>query len=311
MSNFHQLLTDYLSYRSGLGFGLRKQTTTLPGFVAFLEVHQQKQITTDAIVKWSQQPSGCHPNWWAERFSMARQFAVYCKSTLPQTEVPPAGLLTHTKHRPAPYIYAAQELRQLQVAAKNLSGRTGFRPAMYATLFGLLSATGLRVGEALHLNAADIDLTAGLLTIRGAKLNKSRLVPLHASSTTALQQYASQRNQMSPATADSAFFVHESGHRVSYASAYVTFQDLLRQVGLRTKGQHRGPRLHDLRHTFAVQTLVRWYQSGVDVRRLMPVLATYLGHTSVEGTYWYLSASPDLLAQAGERLSQRLRGTYQ
>lgn len=308
MNKYQQLLADYLAYRSGLGFRLRKHSETLPGFVAFLEAHQWKRITVEAIVQWARQPTGCDPNWWAERFSMARAFALYCHAILPRTEVPPVGLISVAKHRPAPHIYTAGELKQLLTAAKKLSAGRGLRPWTYATLFGLLSATGLRVHEAVSLNIADVDLQSGVLTIRAAKFNKSRLVPLHSSTTKVLREYATRRNQSWPTTPESAFFVHDSGRRVSYAAAYKTFRDLLHQVGLRTHDQRRGPRLHDLRHTFAVRTLIRWYQSGENVRRLVPVLTTYLGHTSVQWTYWYLSASPDLLAQAGERLSRHLRG---
>ncbi|MCA9086394.1 MAG: tyrosine-type recombinase/integrase [Planctomycetaceae bacterium] len=311
MSDFNEILQEYLAYRTGLGFRLRKHSATLPGFIEFLEARRQKRITTDSIVTWARQPKGCHPNWWAERFSMARQFAIYCKARLPQTEIPPIGLVAFQRHRPAPYIYSELELAQLLSAAKNLSGGTTLRSTMYAAFFGLLTVTGLRVGEALLLNNADVDLNSGLLTIVRAKFNKPRLVPLHPSTVTALREYANVRDQAVSTNPESAFFVFETGNRVSYSAAYATFHELLRQIDIRKKGQRQGPRLHDLRHTFAVHTLTRWYRSGENVRRLMPTLSTYLGHTGVQCTYWYLSASPELLGQASDRLSKQLSGASQ
>lgn len=310
MSRYRQLLADYLAYRSGLGFRLRKHTQTLPLFVDFLKTHRAARITTEHILQWSRLPSGCHPNWWADRFTMARGFALYCRAMLPQTEVPPTGLIASTKHRPTPHIYTTEEIERLLTAAWKLPQGQGLRPWTYATLYGLLAATGLRAREALRLECSDVNLQTGVLNVRETKFGKSRLVPLHRSTAIALRRYAARRDSNAHSAADQPFFIHESGTRVSYAAAHKTFRHLLHRIGLRPLRQQKGPRLHDLRHTFAVQTLIRWYRENEDVRRLMPVLSTYLGHTSVAWTYWYLSASPELLAQASERL-ERILGESQ
>lgn len=303
MSRFQQLLHDYVALRQRLGFRFRKNHGTLREFVCFLERERATRITTDLVVRWTRLPQGCHPNWWAERYSVARAFAAYCRMTLPRTEVPPAGLFQHRQQRPSPYLYDDVDVAKILRAARQLSGGAGLRPRTYHTFFGLLAAAGLRAREGLNLDTQDVDLQRGLLTVRDTKFQKSRLVPVHASTFRALRQYARQRDAL---VRTSAFFVHQDGRRLSYAAAYATFHQLLREVGLRTASDHRGPRLHDLRHTFAVRTLIRWYRAGLDVERQLPVLATYLGHGSVEWTYWYLSAAPELLGLAGARLELTL-----
>lgn len=223
----------------------------------------------------------------------------------PRTEIPAAGLLPYRYKRKVPYIYRDDEVRQLLRSARHIRSATGLRAASYSTLIGLLAVTGLRINEALGLDDQDVDLADGVLTIRRTKFGKSRLVPLHPSTTRAMQQYVRVRDRLRPSRPTDAFFVGEQGRRLTEWTVRWTFNKLSRQMGLRGPTDRRGPRLHDLRHRLAVKTLIGWYRRGVDVEHRLPILSTYLGHGHVTDTYWYLTAVPELLRLAAERLEAR------
>jgi integrase len=189
------------------------------------------------------------------------------------------------------------------MAAKKLPSPLGLRAATYATLFGLLAVTGMRVSEPVGLDRDDIDLNRGILTIRRTKFGKSRMLPLHASTLEALRRYGKLRDRLFPRTR--SFFVAEHGGRLTVWSVRSTFVALSRQIGLRGPQESYGPRLHDLRHRFAVKTLIRWYRAGVDVEQHLPELSTYLGHVHVADTYWYITAVPELLRLATLRLEEK------
>ena len=234
-----------------------------------------------------------------------RRFARWLAATDPRTEVPPAGLLPARYRRCPPYLYRDEEVAALVEAAARLRSPRGLRGPTYATLFGLLAVTGLRVSEALALDRDDVDLGNGLLAVRRGKFGKARFVPVHPTTARALAHDAQGRDHALPPTASAAFFVSERGTRLTACSARYTFAVVSRAVGLRAPtrdGRHgRGPRLHDLRHRLAAATLVRWYREGRDVERELPRLSTYLGHAHVADTYWYIEAVPELLALAAER----------
>ena len=234
-----------------------------------------------------------------------RGFARYRSATDPRTEIPPEGLLPYRPKRARPYLYSEQEIRSLLRAALKLPEQEGLRPWTYYCLFGLLSVTGLRLGEARNLELQDVDLQAELLTIRGAKLGKSRLVPLHRSTCHVLADYLARRKRRWAGRAVSSYvFVSNWGNRLDGGTIHRIFYALSRQIGLRGPTDSHGPRLHDLRHRFAAMTLLRWYRAGEDAERRLPVLSTYLGHVHVADTYWYLSAWPELMREAMTRLER-------
>ena len=302
MNALQAALDEYLSVRRTLGFKLRDEGTVLPQFLCFLEEKGSPFITTDLALQWATQPENVLPAHWARRLAMVRIFAQFRSAVDPRTEVPPQGLLPYRYRRKTPYIYDDAEISRLIEAASNLPSATGLRASTYFALFGLLSVTGMRVSEPIAFDRKDVDLTQGILTVRQTKFCKSRLIPLHPSTVDKLVEYSQFRSRIFARPKSPSFFVSEQGTRLTHWSVRYTFVKLSRKIGLRAPNDSHGPRLHDLRHTFAVKTLLKWYQTGVDVECHMPELATYLGHTHVNDTYWYISAVPELLRLATMRL---------
>ena len=308
MNTLGQALSEYLELRRGLGFKMRDAGLVLPRFVAFMEERQAPHITARLALEWAQQAQTVQPPEWARRLSFVRGFARYRSATDDRTEVPPSELLPHRSTRARPHIYTEQEVRLLLDASLQLPTTwpsSPLWPWVFLCLFGLLSVTGLRISEALDLKLDDVDLEQGVLTIRAAKRGRWRLVPIHASTVVALADYLERREQFLGQTASRFLFISNRGTRLDIGRVHRAFYQLSRQTGLRADGACKGPRLHDFRHRFAVLTLVRWYQSGDDPARKLSVLSTYLGHVYVAGTYWYLSAWPELMAQAMARLERR------
>jgi integrase/recombinase XerD len=295
-------LEEYITLRRALGFSLDMPCGLLHRFVAYTENEGASSITTELALRWAMQPD-CQPAQWANRLSMVRRFACYMSALDARTEIPPYGLLPHRYRRKHPYIYTEKEIAHLIKAAQKLPSPLGLRAATYSTLFGLLAVTGMRVSEPVALDRDDIDLSRGILIIRRTKFGKSRMLPLHASTVEALQRYLKLRDQICLKT--KSFFVSEHGTRLTVWSVRKTFILLSRQIGLRGPDDSHGPRIHDLRHRFAIETLLSWYRTGIDVERRMPELSAYLGHVHVNDTYWYISAVPELLQLATLRLEQR------
>lgn len=302
MTPLRATIQDYLTLRRSLGYRLYNEATGLYSFATFLERQGADAITTALALEWAAQPPTVQPATWAKRLGFVRGFAHHWRASAPRTEVPPVGLLPFRARRARPYLYTAAEIHRLRAAALALPPLRGHT---YACLFGLLAVTGLRIGEALALTPADVDLHAGLLTIRQGKFGKSRVVPLHASTRPALAAYARRRATWLRGRPAPTFFISDRGGPLERATVRRTFVALSRQIGLRGPAEAHGPRLHDFRHRFAVETLVRWYRAGHDVERRLPALATYLGHAHVTETYWYLSACPELLGLARKRLERR------
>jgi integrase/recombinase XerD len=308
MSELHAALEEYLSVRRALGVKLRLPGRLLERFVDFAEREGADVITTDLALRWATQPTDVQPAQWANRLGMVRRFAQYRSAADPRTEVPPPDLLPFRTQRPAPYLYSDEEVSRLLEAARQLPAGTGLRPHTYATLFGLYAVTGMRTNEPLHLDREDVDLTQGVLTVRGTKFGKSRYLPIHPSTQQVLQAYAERRDALCPHPLAPSFFLAECGSRLTEWSVRWTFVKLSRQIGLRGPQDSRGPRLLDFRHRFAVKTLIQWYRGGHDVEHHLPELATYLGHTHVADTYWYLTAVPELLHLAAQRVEQAKGG---
>ncbi len=306
MSKLRETSEQYLQLRRELGYQLRGPARLLRSFVTFAEGKGATHITTDLALRWAQQPPGAQSATWASRLGVVRRFAVWLSASDRRTEVPPAGLLPYRYHRQRPYIYSDREIEELVRAADRLPSAAGLKGRTFSTIFGLLAVTGLRVSEALALDRDDVDLEEGVLRVRRTKFGKSRLVAVHESTRQALADYARQRDRVVQRSATAAFFLSERGGRVTKWATRYNFAKISREVGLRTpttNGRHgRGPRLHDMRHRFAVCALLRWYRAGMDVEREIPKLATYLGHVHVNETYWYIEAVPELLELATRRL---------
>ncbi len=304
MIDLRTLLEEYLATRRALGVRLEAAGRLLERFVAFAGQRGTPFVTTELALRWATEPNRAQPAQWAKRLGLVRGFARYANSVDPRHEVPPQGLIAYRYRRPQPHIYSDREIADLIAAARALPSTTGLRPSTYATLLALLSVTGMRTSEVLNLDRNDVDLANGVLTVREGKFGKSRYIPLHESTSLALDRYAATRDRLCPNPRDPAFFLNESGTRITESTLRWTFVRLSRRTGLRepAKSSGYGPRLIDMRHSFAVGTLVRWYRQGVDVERHIPRLATWLGHTHVSDTYWYLSATPELMQAAARRL---------
>ena len=307
MKDLHILVAEYLATRRALGASLEESEGILRCFVQFLERHRATLITTRLSLEWATGQGEAGPARQARRLGVVRAFAHYASAADSRHEVPPEGLLPARTRRNTPYIYTDSEIADLIGAARALPGRTGLRSCTYATLLGLLEASGMRSSEPLGLDRNDVDLTRGVLTVRDSKFGKSRYIPVHQSTCRALGRYEDQRNRLCPHPRDPAFFLSEHGTRIASSTFRQTFVKLSRQVGLRGPLESRGPRLHDLRHRFAVNALLRWYREGLNVESRLPHLATYLGHVRVSDTYWYLTATPELLQLAARRLDESAR----
>jgi integrase/recombinase XerD len=304
MSELSGHVQDYLRLRRALGFKLERAGHLLPQLVTYLEAAGAATVTSDLAIAWARLPAHTQPNHWAQRLAIARGFARYLRALDPATEVPPAGVFPTRRHRPTPFLWSQRDICRLLESTRAL--RPAVRAATYEALFGLLATCGMRVGEAVGLDRDDVDLQAGVITIRHAKFDRPRLVPLHPTVTEALSRYAAERDRLCPRPRCRAFFVSSMGTRLDRSGVGKTLRKITTSLGMRTETVH--PRAHDLRHSFAVDTLIRWQHSGLSVDEHIATLSTYLGHVSPADTYWYLSASPELMGLAAQRLHTRYGG---
>ena len=299
MTRLRQHIEQYLSLRRGLGFKLERAGRLLADFADFAEQAGTDTVTVDVAVAWARLPTRASGVWTAQRLGVVRGLARWLHTVDATAEIPPADLLSARTRRATPYLYSDAEIAALMAAARSLAHP--LRAATFATLIGLLATTGMRASEAMRLDRGDIDPDQGLLTVRDTKFGKSRQLCVHSTALDALADYNARRDRLCPCPATNSVFVSSTGARLCHATIQPTFRRLLGQAGIGRHGSPR-PRIHDLRHSFAVRTLLRWYQDGHDVQALLPALSTYLGHVNPGATYWYLSGSPQLLALAAERL---------
>lgn len=292
---------EYLTLRRALGFKLYHETWWLPDFVAFLGSHGSSVITTELALRWAQQPADGDPNWWATKLGAIRRFARHHHASDPRTEIPPSDLLPYRARRQTPHIYSDEQVTVLLQEAHRLPHP--LVSATYSTLLGLLAATGMCVGEAIGFDDHEVDWPQSLITVSSGKFGKSRHVPLHSSTLAALRDYAQTRDRLCPRRRTTSFFISRVGTRIIHQNFHHVFLRLVRLSGIRGHGGRR-PRIHDLRHTFAVKTVRDWYRAGIDVEQRLPWLSTYLGHVNPTSTYWYLTATPELLTMAGDRLER-------
>ena len=307
MTPLRRSVDDYLALRQQLGVTLHEAGRVLRAFATYAQHEGVDCVTTALVLRWASQLRQVSPATLNGRVQMIRRFAQWRQLTDARTEIPAVDLLPGRYRRRPPRLYREDDIPRLLQAARQLPSVKGLRGRTYATLFGLLAVTGLRSSEVVALDDADIDHREATLRIRRTKFGKSRLVPLHASTVEVLTAYQASRNRVIRQRPDNALFVSELGVRITQAAAEYTFARVSAQIGLRPPFRaHRlgrgFPRLHDLRHRFAIRTLVDGYRTGRPVDPLLPVLATYLGHVHVHDTYWYLEAVPELLQLATERL---------
>jgi integrase len=308
MKQLHRAVEDYLALRRDLGFKLPYHGLYLHEFVAFLKKKGSPHITSKLAVEYATQRADEPHDSQARRLLVIRGFARYWIGVDPKTEIPPVGLLRCRRQRAKPYLYSKDEICRLMDAALNRRASDPLKSQAFCCLFGLLAVSGLRVGEAVSLRPQDVDLSQRMLTIRGAKFGKIRLVPLHPSTCAVLREYARCRDERLGPRVASCFFSTSHGAKLWPPDIRKIFYQLSRQIGIRKPGARRGPRLHDFRHRFAIETLLRWYRTGEAVDARIPVLSTYLGHGSPVDTYWYLGNTPELIAAAGKRMEARWKG---
>jgi len=304
MSPLRSALHRYIAMRRGLGHKFQAQERQLTDFVAFMDNRGAGIVTYKLALEWATLPAERH-NSWAGRLCYVRGFARHMVNIEPRTEIPPVNALPRLGRVIKPYIYTDEDIQKLLAAALDLSPADGLRPWTFHGLFGLLAVTGLRISEALWMQRHDVDLQQGVLTIRDTKFGKSRLVPVHSTTQEVLLKYVARRDEHPDRRRSPYFFVTERGRRLQYHYVNPVFLKISRQIGFRGPEDQTGPRLHDFRHRFAVQTLTGWYRSGEDVEGLLPILSTYLGHTCVRDTYWYLSLCPELMEHVARRLDRR------
>lgn len=309
MSALRDAVEEYLALRRALGSAIPYAAPTLRQFVDFLDREGADFVTTQLALQWALQLTRPAPSTRAMYLGIVRRFAAWRSSTDPRTEVPPHGLLPYRRRRKPPHVYSDEEIARILAAAARIRSLHGLRGPTYSTLFGLLAASGLRISEALALDDADVDLADGVLAVRKGKFGKARFVPLHDSTRQVLVDYAERRDRVLPGRRVLAFFVTERGKRLRYPAVQRTFARISWKIGLRPRPPKgltgSGPRIHDLRHRFAAARMVQWYREGCDVERELPKLATYLGHSHVYHSYWYIEAVPALLQLATERLIAR------
>jgi integrase len=301
-----QLAQQYLAERRQRGYRMVTEGAELLRFARYATAHAPgAPVTAERVVAWARLPVKGDACYWARRFEIVRRFAPYAKLYAPRTELLPIGLLGPPKRkRPAPHIYTESELAGLLDAARHMAPPNGLRAWTCATLLGLLSCTGLRIGEALRLQNTDVDLADGLLHIRHGKGDRSRWVPLHSTAAQALRRYVKRRNEVYPHPATDTFFLTADGTAMHYRRALHDFWRLRKRVGWSALSHLRRPRLHDLRHTFAVRRLLLWYRQHRNVDHHIAALATYMGHVKFTDTYWYLTAIPELMALVTSRFEK-------
>jgi integrase len=302
MSRLRTAAQDYLAMRRTLGFKLTSQGRLLLEFIDYCELHQLAHVRTDAAIDWATNPpKGGHDRvYHARRLMVVRIFARHLAAIDPATEIPPSDVLPYHYRRATPHVFTTEQIEKLIVAADGL--QPAMRAATWRTLLGLLVVTGIRISEACNLNVDDIDEDSGVVRIINSKFNKSRQVLLHHTTLDALAVYRRQRQMLCPSATTPALLVNSYGRRLHSGNATHTFAELVDATGIVARSGQRRPRLHDIRHSVAIWTLMDFYRDGGDVQARLPLLSTWLGHIDPKSTYWYLQAVPELLALAAGRL---------
>ncbi|MGK2952401.1 MAG: tyrosine-type recombinase/integrase [Thiobacillus sp.] len=298
-------LDRYLGVRRCLGYDLGTAERVLRRFVEYASAQGASHITTDLFLRWQDTFGEAGRQTWGARFGMVRLFSQWLHGLDADHEVLPRGLVPYRHRRTSPYIFSEAQIVAIVAEAAKLPSIYGVRGLTCSTLFGLIAVTGMRISEAVGLDTGDVDLDDGVVHIRRGKLGKERLLPLDDSAVERLRAYAVERDRLLGAPSV-PFFVKCNGRRLGDCGARYNFAQVCQRIGLRdpqSGGRHgRGPRIHDLRHSFAARTMIDWYRSGKDPAREMIKLTTWLGHANPDHTYWYIEAVPELLELASARI---------
>jgi integrase/recombinase XerD len=289
MNAIREAAAEYLALRRATGYKYYAEGLLIGHFADFLEERGAEHVTVEAALDWAARPADADPAWHAARLTAVRGLIRHLAASDGRHQVPPPGMLPRRGHRVTPYLYSPEEISALVRAARSMGHP--LRAAVFEHFVALMAVTGMRTGEAMALDRGDADLDAGVLTVRGAKFGKSRLVPLHPDVTARLRAYARRRDRLCPRPAVPAFFVSGTGTRLNHHNVSTTFSTLLAAAGISAPPGVPKPRPYDLRHSFAVATVARWYAEGLDVAHHLPALSTYMGHVSPASTYWYYSDS--------------------
>jgi integrase len=310
-ATMHTRVSNYLAERRRLGFALGSSGLALMSFARYVErLRYHGPLSVELMAEWARHDKWNRgtPQTWARRLKLLRPFVRYLRQFDPRTEVPDESVFGPVPGRVAPHIYREHEIVELLAAARGLNPPGSLRPMTFETLFGLIAAAGLRVSEALALLDTDVELSAGTLTIRQSKFAKSRCLPLHPSTVAALARYRRLRSRKVRTTAATPFFVGTRGQRLgqplSGRQVHRVFIELRDRLGWVNRGAHAGPRIHDLRHSFAVRRVMLWHERSIDIDQAMLALSTYLGHAKISNTYWYLTGVPELMALAGNKFER-------
>jgi integrase len=299
---------QYLAERRRLGFELEHMGYALRSLADYARSSRHRgPLTTAFLAAWARQAKQGPRDraTYARRLRILRPFTRWLQQYEPATEVPDASIFGPIPGRVTPHIYRDEEIAALLEAAARIGPPLSPRAAVVKTLLGLLACTGLRISEVVALMDSDVDLKAGVLTVRQTKFAKSRLVMLHPSAVAALRAYLAVRDRYVQATPRTPLFIACRGRLLGQPfgdhGVQRIFDQLRRELGWVGRGAHGAPRIHDLRHTFAVRCVLRWHQQGIDVHQRMLALSTYLGHVKISNTYWYLTAVPELMGIVGKR----------
>ncbi len=303
MCSLKNHLTNYLALRRSLGYKLKEDEGILNNFVSFLKGKYSPTITVKLAMEWALLPKNVQPSHWSKRLSIIRLFSQYLVAYIPETEVPDPGLLYAKTKRTNPHLYSDEQVKEVLKACFDEPSK-GLRHLTYYTFFGLLVVTGCRISELVNLPIGDVDLKAGLITIRNSKFGKSRYLPISTSTIANLIIYSKRRDIFTGQPSADNYFLSEQGKPLTINGVETFYVRLSKKIGLRRKEDSVGPRIHDFRHSYAIKTIIKWYKANADVHQLMPLLATYLGHKKPSDTYWYLSNVPELMALAAQRLEQ-------
>lgn len=302
----------YMVFRRNLGFKLTIDGTQLKAFARYAdEKGEQERLTVALAMQWARASKRPSPITWARRIEVIRGFARFCLRSDPATEIPPRELFGSAHRRLVPHIYSDDELVDLLNATDHLTPCDGLRPATCRTVFGLLAASGLRISEAINLTRADVDLDAGVLCIQEAKFHKRRIVPLHPTTVECLKEYATLRDQRITLPVNDHFFLRDDGQPANQRGILYALHTLCRQLGWQPRSDHAHHRLHDLRHTFIVRSILCFYEQNIDVDQAILALSTYVGHARVSDTYWYCTGIPELMDIAAERFHRYAQGVPQ
>jgi integrase/recombinase XerD len=304
MKSLTTSMHEYINVRRSLGYKLKEQERYLKEFIKFLKKKDYQYITVKIATEWATLPHDAKLATWSQRLSIVRLFARYRIAEDPRTEIPPSYLLSQQPNRVTPYIYSEQEIQQLLKACQLLPSK-GLRRHTYFIFFGLIAVTGCRINELISLNRNDFDDKNGWIIIRNSKCDKSRLLPLHQTTIQQLKKYAKIRDQF-PVHDVNAFFLSDRGIRITEWSTRYAFIQISKKIGLRDMFDSYGPRIHDIRHRFAILTLLNWYREGANINKKIILLSTYLGHKKPTDTYWYITGIPELLAQATAKLEKNI-----